>query len=133
MYRKNVPPEAPEPGMMMMNIARADTPLGEPIMSDGELAVYVSAFESTGFTGSINWYRNLGRNWHLLAEAHPIIQQPTLVIYGDQDLVAKSENLSDFVPNVEVVYLDCGHSIQREKPEETNQTILNWLDHQGAD
>ena len=103
MYRKNVPLVAPEPGMMMMNIARAETPSGEPIMDDSELAVYVSAFESTGFTGSINWYRNLDRNWHLLADVDPIIQQPTLMIYGDQDMVAKLENLSDFVPNVEVV------------------------------
>ncbi|MGH1489457.1 MAG: alpha/beta fold hydrolase [Acidimicrobiales bacterium] len=132
MYRKNVPLAAPEPGMMMINIARAETPAGEPIMSDSELAVYVSAFESTGFTGSINWYRNLDRNWHLLADADPIIKQPALMIYGDQDLVAKSENLSDFVPNVEVVSLDCGHLIQQEKPEETNQIILSWLKRQDA-
>ena len=130
MYRKNVPLVAPEPVMMMINLARAETPLGDPVMSDSELAVYVSAFESTGFTGSINWYRNLDRNWHLLANADPIIQQPTLMIYGDQDMVAKSENLSDFVPNVEVVNLDCGHLIQQEKPEETTRAILSWLEQQ---
>ncbi len=132
MFRKNVPPVAPEPGMMMINIARAETPAGESVMSDEELAVYVSAFESTGFTGSVNWYRNLDRNWHLLAAVDPIIQQPTLMIYGDRDLVAKSENLTDFVPNAEVVNLDCGHLIQQEKPTETNQTILNWLERQSA-
>ena len=132
MYRKNVPLVAPEPGMMMINLARAETPLGDPLMSDSELAVFVSAFESTGFTGSINWYRNLDRNWHLLADVDPIIQQPALMIYGDQDMVAKSENLSDFVPNVEVVSLDCGHWIQEEKPEETTQAILSWLEHQVA-
>lgn len=37
-------------------------------MSDSELAFSVSAFESSGFTASINWYRNLDRNWHLLAD-----------------------------------------------------------------
>ena len=132
MYRKNAPLGAPEPGMMMINIARAETPAGEPIMSDSELAVFVAAFESTGFTGSINWYRNLDRNWHLLAEADPIIQQPALMIYGNQDLVAKSETLKDFVPNVEVVNLDCGHWIQQEKPEETTQTMLSWLAQQSA-
>jgi pimeloyl-ACP methyl ester carboxylesterase len=118
--------------MMMINIATHEASSGEPIMSDSELAVYVESFESTGFTGSINWYRNLDRNWHLLADAHPIIQQPTLMIYGDQDLVAKSENLSDFVPNVAVVNLDCGHLIQQEKPEETTEAILNWLERQDA-
>ena len=101
-------------------------------MSDRELAVFVSSFESTGFTGSINWYRNLDRNWHLLADVNPIIQQPTLMIYGDQDAVAKPENLRDFVPNVEEVTLECGHWIQQEKPEETNQAILEWLSPGGG-
>ncbi len=127
LYRKNEPPKEPQPGMAMIQLARAETPLGEPIMSDHELAVFVSAFESTGFTGSINWYRNLDRNWHVLADVDPIVQQPTLMIYGDRDPVAQSETLSDFVPNVEVVRLDCGHWIQQEKPEETTQAMLNWL------
>ncbi len=132
MYRKNQPPVEPQPGMMMINLAKEETPLGEPVMTDSELAVFVSAFKTTGFTGSINWYRNLDRNWHLLADVNPIIQQPALMIYGDRDLVAKSENLADFVPNVDVVNLDCGHWIQQEKPQETNQAILKWLEQQGA-
>jgi len=127
MFRKVVPPAPPEPSMMMINLARAEAPLGKPLMSENELAVFVSAFEKTGFTGSINWYRNLDRNWHILADVDPIIQKPTLMIYGDRDLIPKSENLTEFVPNVDVVSLDCGHCIQQEKPEETNQAILKWL------
>ncbi len=132
MFRKNQPVSAPLPGMAMMNLARAETPLGEPIMSDSELAVFVSAFESTGFTGSINWYRNLDRNWRLLADVNPIIHQPTLMIHGDRDSIPKFEKLTEFVPRAEVVSLDCGHWIQQEKPEETNQAILRWLEQQGA-
>jgi pimeloyl-ACP methyl ester carboxylesterase len=132
MFRKNVPPAPPEPGMMMINLARSETPHGEPLMSESELAVFVSAFEASGFTGSINWYRNLDRNWRLLADVDPIIQQPALMIYGDRDVIPKSEKLTEFVPNVEVVNLDCGHWIQQEKPEETNQAILKWLEQQGA-
>lgn len=128
LFRKNVPPAPPEPGMLMINLARADKPLGEPIMKDNELSVFVSAFKSSGFTGSINWYRNLDRNWHLLSDVNPIIQQPTLMIYGDRDMIPKFERLPEFVPNVEVVSLDCGHWIQQELPEETNQTILKWLE-----
>ncbi len=130
MFRKNVPQKAPEPGMVMINIAQEAEPLGEPVMSDNELAVFISAFESTGFTGSINWYRNLDRNWHLLADANPILQQPALMVYGDQDLIPKFEGLSEYVPNVEVVNLPCGHWIQQELPEETNQAILQWLKQQ---
>lgn len=103
MFRKNEPPSE---RMAMINLARAGTPLGESLMSVSELAVFVSAFESTGFTASINWYRNVDRNWHLLADVDPIIRRPALMIYGDRDLVPRSENLTEFVPNVEVVNLD---------------------------
>ncbi|WP_428673676.1 alpha/beta fold hydrolase [Roseibium sp.] len=128
LFRINTPLGDPGPGMMIINLARAEAPLGDPLMSDSELAVFVSAFEKAGFTGSINWYRNLDRNWQLLADVDPVIQHPTLMIHGDRDLIPKSEKLAAFVPNVDVVTLDCGHWIQQEKPEETNRTILQWLD-----
>ncbi|WP_299479795.1 alpha/beta hydrolase [uncultured Roseibium sp.] len=130
LYRKNEPPAAPEAGMVLIDLARAERPRGEPVMSEAELSVFVSAFERSGFTGSINWYRNLDRNWHLLADVDPVIRQPALMIYGDRDPISKSENLSQFVPNVDVVSLDCGHWIQQEKPGETNREILAWLERQ---
>lgn len=132
LYRKNEPSAEPQPGMAMINLARAQTPRGEPVMSDDDLAVFVSAFESSGFTGGVNWYRNLDRNWHQLADADPVIHQPTLMIYGDRDPVMRSENLTEFVPNVDVVTLDCGHWIQEEKPDEVNRAILTWLGQQNA-
>lgn len=127
LFRKNVPLTPPEPGMMMINLAKAEAALGEPIMSEEDLDVFISAFETSGFTGGINWYRNLDRNWHILADVNPIITQPTLMIYGDRDLIPKSENLPNYVPNLDIASLDCGHWIQQEKPEETNKTILSWL------
>ena len=132
LYRKNEPFQQPQPGNVMINLATAEAPLGEPVMSESELAVFVSAFETSGFTGSINWYRNLDRNWHLLADVNPIIQQPTLMIYGERDVIPKFEKLNQFVPNAEVVSLDCGHWIQEEMPEETNQVILKWLEKQNS-
>ena len=131
-FRKDVPLGAPAPGMARIELARAEQPLGEPIMSDDELAVFVSALEPSGFTGGINWYRNLDRDWHLLADVDPIIRQPTLMIHGDRDAVRPSETLAEFVPDVDVVHLDCGHWIQQEKPEETNRAILAWLERQDA-
>lgn len=133
MFRKNVPPSPPEPGMMMINLARAEVPQGDPLMSDNELALFVSAFEETGFTSSINWYRNLDRNWQILADVDPIIQKPALMIYGDRDVIPKSENLSGFVPKVDVISLDCGHWIQQEMPDETTRTMLQWLEHDSAE
>ena len=127
MFRTHLPPPEFEPGMALINLARTETPPGEPLMTEEELAVMVAAFESSGFTGSVNWYRNLDRNWHLVADVDPIVQHPALMIYGDRDPVARGANLTTFVPNVEVASLDCGHWIQQEKPEETNRLILDWL------
>lgn len=131
LFRKNVPHNTPEPGMAMINLAKSKNPQGEPVMGEGELAIFASSFKSTGFTGSINWYRNLDRNWYQLANKNPIINQPALMIYGDQDVIPKFEGLSAFVPQVEEVSLDCGHWIQQEKPADTNQTILAWLAKNG--
>lgn len=127
LYRIAPSESIPEPGMMMINLANAKSPIGDPLLSTSELAVFVSAFESSGFTASINWYRNLDRNWHLLAKADPIILHPTLMIYGENDVIPKSERLQTFVPNADIISLDCGHWIQQERPEETNQAMIEWL------
>ncbi|WP_209403472.1 alpha/beta fold hydrolase [Pseudozobellia sp. WGM2] len=127
LFRKNIPLASPEPGMLMMDIARALKPMGEPMMTKNELAIYVSAFDTSGFTGGINWYRNLDRNWRLLANVNPIIKHPALMIYGERDMIPKFEHLTDFVPNADVVSLDCGHCIQQERPKQTTRAILRWL------
>lgn len=128
LYRKNEPMAAPAPGNMMVNLAEADGAAGEPLLSEEDLAVFVEAFKKSGFTSNINWYRNLDRNWHLLANVDPIIQKPTLMIYGARDMVQPSPTLANSVPKVEVTTLDCGHWISQEKPEETNQAIISWLE-----
>lgn len=63
-----------------------------------------------------------------MSDVPPIIHQPTLMIYGEQGTVPKSGNLKNIVPNLDIVSLDCGHWIQQEKPEETPQAILKWLE-----
>ena len=127
LYRKNLPPAPPLPGMMMIALAEAQRPLGDPLMTDEALSVFVNAFERSGFTGGINWYRNLDRNWKILESVDPIVKVPSLMIYGDQDMIPQSDRLSHFVPKVDVESLPCGHWIQQEMPEETNRLILNWL------
>ncbi len=128
LYRKNVPSQGSVEGMEMINLAKAAQPLGEPVMSDDDLSVYITAFNKTGFTPSINWYRNLNRNWHLLGDVSPILHQPTLMIYGEKDIIPPLPNIKDFVPNIDIKSLNTGHWIQEERPEELNQMILEWLE-----
>lgn len=133
LYRKNEPAAEPEPGMPLINLAHAETPHGEPVMSDAELAVFVDAFEASGFTPSVNWYRNVDRNWELMEDVDPIVRQQALMIYGARDTVMRAPNLESFVPRVEVVELNCGHWIQQELPEETTRLILEWLQRHDVD
>ena len=128
LYRTDLPPPgAPQPGNVMANLALAQDPLGQPVLTDDELAVFVEAFEATGFGPSISWYRNLDRNWHLLADVDPVITQPALMVYGARDLIARNEALTSFVPNVEVVEVDAGHWIQQEQPEQVTAVLAEWL------
>lgn len=60
-----------------------------------------------------------------MSDILPIIHQPTLMIYGEQDTIPQSENLKNIVPNLDIVSLDCGHWIQQEKQEEITPVILN--------
>ncbi|MFN3018398.1 alpha/beta fold hydrolase [Vibrio coralliilyticus] len=126
-YRTQLPPASPEPGMAMIALAQQSIPQGQPLMSDDEWRVYDAAFAHTGFTPSINWYRNLNRNWHQLADVPALVHQPTLMIYGTQDSIPVLASLSDYVPNVTTVHLDCGHWIQQDQPDETNRVMLEWL------
>ncbi|SDG56121.1 Pimeloyl-ACP methyl ester carboxylesterase [Lentzea fradiae] len=132
LFRKNEPPQPPRPGMPLLALAQAETPLGDPLMSESDLGVFVSAFESSGFTAGLNWYRNLDRDWHLLSGADPVVHQPSLMVYGDRDTIPRSTTLHRFVPAVDVVSLDCGHWIQQERPDELNRVVLTWLERQAV-
>jgi pimeloyl-ACP methyl ester carboxylesterase len=115
------------PGMPMINMASAAELPGTLMMSEADLAVFVENFEHSGFSGGINWYRNLNRNWSLIADFEQQIGQPALMIYGEHDMVPPSPTLKESVPAVETATLDCGHWIQQERPEQTNQIMLEWL------
>lgn len=130
LFRQNVPVAAVPAMLDLIQIAEAEDAEGEPLLGDTELDVFVAAFERVGFTPSINWYRNLDRNWQLLADVNPVIEQPALMIYGERDTVARNQNLAALVPNVTEMSFDCGHWIQQEKPQETTQAILRWLAQQ---
>lgn len=121
------PPPVLGPGMAFLQLAQLEEPRGHPLMTEADLRVFVDAFEHSGFTGGINWYRNLTRNWEIIGSYEQRIEQPTLMIYGEYDAVPKSPTLAQSVPHVETETLPCGHWIQQECPDETNRLMLDWL------
>ena len=121
------------PGMHnMVELIEHDAYAGPPLLSEAELQVYVDAFERTGFTGGINWYRNLDRNWETTPEldgAH--IEVPSPMITAEWDPVLRpelAEAMRGLVPDLEVAMIrGCGHWTPQEKPAELNRIMVDWL------
>jgi pimeloyl-ACP methyl ester carboxylesterase len=108
-------------------------PKRAPWLSEDELAVYVEAFERTGFTGGLNWYRNIDRNWELAEPvAHRHVVQPALFLTGELDPVRRfmpAEAMQGWVDDLraEIVVPDAGHWIQQQAPAAVNAALLEFL------
>ena len=105
-------------------------------ISEADLDVYTAEFARTGFRGGLNWYRNIDRNWELLAAySGASVFQPTLFLWGDQDptlemagVRKRIERMQQVVPNLDQLALPgCGHWIQQERAQEVNAAILAFL------
>ncbi|MFC8672929.1 alpha/beta fold hydrolase [Streptomyces griseorubiginosus] len=98
----------------------------------------LAASYTQGFTGALNWYRNLDRNWELTAPWHGAkVTPPALYVYGDRDLVPAFpgtpeliEQLPRLMPNLvrdPVRLKGCGHWTQQERPDEVNELLVEFL------
>jgi pimeloyl-ACP methyl ester carboxylesterase len=105
-------------------------------LTEEDIATYVAEYEESGFTGPINWYRNLDRNWELTAAWHRApITPPALYIGGDRDPVVAGparravDRLGDFVTGLrDTVWLSgCGHWTQQERPAEVSEAMIGFL------
>jgi len=106
-------------------------------LTEADVDFYVSEFARTGFRGGLNWYRNIDRNWELLAPVSGVqVTVPALYIAGDRDLVLAFRgmdqivaSLSKFVPQLRGTLLlpGCGHWTQQERAQEVNQAMLDFV------
>jgi pimeloyl-ACP methyl ester carboxylesterase len=94
---------------------------------------YIAEFTRTGFTGGLNWYRNLDRNWEIMADPPAAtIEVPAMFIGGTADPVLGFMRL-DRIPELvtgryrEVLIDDAGHWVQQEEPERVNELLLDFL------
>ena len=121
------PTGRPSFNVSLVNTMGMTDPPGEPLISDEEMDVFVTAFSKGGFTGPINWYRNITRNWETSADLPQRIDVPCAMVYGAYDIVPKGRDVSEYVPNLESITIECGHWIQQERPDEVNAFLLDWL------
>ena len=107
---------------------------GDPLLTDDERDYYVAAFEKSGFTNPINWYRNWTRNWGALEGVNQVIDIPTLFIGAVDDVVIAPEHIEAMRPLVTHLTVEmlapCGHWTQQERPDDVNRLIIDWLKSQ---
>jgi len=106
-------------------------------LSDADVDFYVQQFQYSGFRGGLNWYRNIDRNWELMAPyAGAAVTVPALYIAGDLDLVVSFPRMKEviadlvrYVPQLRgtIMLPGCGHWTQQERPNEVNKAIIDFL------
>jgi pimeloyl-ACP methyl ester carboxylesterase len=103
-------------------------------LSEEDLAVYVDAFERSGFTGGLNWYRNIDRNWELTEPyAERRVEQPAMFLTGELDPVRRfmpAEAMDGWVTDMRanIVVPGAGHWVQQQEPAAVNDALLEFLD-----
>jgi pimeloyl-ACP methyl ester carboxylesterase len=108
-----------------------------PWLTEADVDFYAGEFERGGYRGGLNWYRNMDRNWELMAPfAGARVAIPALYLVGDRDLVLHFRgmdqlvaNLSSFVPKLQETILlpGCGHWTQQERASEVNAAMIDFL------
>ncbi len=106
-------------------------------LTEADIDFYVREFERTGFRGGLNWYRNIDRNWELLAPFEGAkVTVPALYMVGDRDLIMAFPgmdrviaNLANNVPRLrgKFILADCGHWTQQERVPEVNAAMIDFL------
>jgi epoxide hydrolase A/B len=137
----NAPPEPPTAGVgasPRLNLAFPQMIAGydakhdprTPILSPEEKKVFVDTFTKTGFTGGINWYRNMSRNWQRSEKIDHTVRVPSLMIMAEDDRVlppSAADGMEKIVPDLEKYLVHgSGHWTQQEKPEEVSAKLIEW-------
>jgi Predicted hydrolases or acyltransferases (alpha/beta hydrolase superfamily) len=131
----------PNPFSMVSRSNGLLAPLPSPSLpswlTEADLAVYSEAFTATGFRGGLNYYRNLDRNWELLACFSGMkVMIPALYVVGERDvglsipgmrqIIAEMPSLVPMLSQT-VILPGCGHWTQQERPQEVNSAIISFL------
>ncbi len=111
-------------------------------LTEADLDVYVAEYADHGFTGGLNWYRNLDRNWALTAAWHGVpIGVPARYLAGDRDAViagvpadALTATLARSCSDLRGVDLlpGCGHWTQQERPDEVTAAVVAFATECGS-
>lgn len=128
----------------------SDKPVGAALLDDlpdpdpfpawltgADIDYYAGEFARSGFRGPLNRYRNPDRDFAYLRRfADRKIEQPSLFIGGERDLVLSMFGRADLAPLMKAalpglrgadILPGCGHWTQQERPAEVNARLIPWL------
>ena len=134
-----LPADAPERKFELLKMLEApvESYTGEVFLTPTELDFFVDTYTKTGFTGGINWYRNIDRNWELTEDVEYKVNVPCLYVGADNDVVlppSSANGMEQMIGDLEKhTIADCGHWTQQEKPEEFNRIAIDWLNRKFGD
>ena len=105
-------------------------------LTPDDLDYYVAQYQQSGFSGPLNWYRNIDHDAELTSQLEAAkIEQPSFFIAGSKDIVLSYAGgswmnemekwLTDF--RGKVIVEGAGHWVQAEKPAPVNEALLGFL------
>ena len=106
-------------------------------LEEADVDYVADQFRKVGFRGGLNWYRNIDRNWELLAPwSGAKVTVPALYVAGERDMVVAFQGMDKLLPALrhyipqlrDIIMLpECGHWTQQERPDEVNAAMIGFL------
>jgi pimeloyl-ACP methyl ester carboxylesterase len=124
------------PGGGFLDICAEPPSWGLPAwLTSDDIDAFAAEYADAGFTGPLNWYRNLDSSWELTAAWHHAqVTVPALYVVGDHDLAMLSvrntlPRLRDYAPQLRepVLLPGCGHWTQQERPDDVSKAMIGFI------
>jgi pimeloyl-ACP methyl ester carboxylesterase len=105
--------------------------INQDAFSSFDIHVMATALaQPEALTNMLNWYRALVRDRSAFEDVR-LIEAPTLLIWGEDDLVlgrSLTYGLEPWISQLKIHTIPhCGHWVQNEAPEEVNEQLLAFL------
>lgn len=145
LFRAGNPASVGKPSMLSMlqamggwfgpnGAAAPDMLLDETVLTPDELAIYIEAFQTTGFAGPNAWYHNDAANTdHAQQAASKTLEMPILFVHAAYDPICTtltgtiSNSMRSHCRLLSEATIQCGHWVAQEKPDILNAELGKWL------
>ncbi|MGA7936280.1 MAG: alpha/beta hydrolase [Kovacikia sp.] len=110
--------------------------INKSAFTEADIEAYKNAFAKPGaLTAALNYYRNLFQPGGMNGRSWGVLEVPTLMIWGEDDIPLGKEltyGTEKYVQNFRIRYIpDCSHWVQQEQPQLVNQYMREFLEEWG--